>query len=516
MNRDRLLQRLDAHWDMIVIGGGATGLGCAVDAASRGYKTLLLEQCDFAKATSSRSTKLIHGGVRYLKQGNLSLVMEALHERGLLIQNAPHLVKSLSFVIPVYDRFKGPFYGIGLKLYDKMAGKLSLGPSRYMNRQETLKHIPTVASQGLQGGVIYHDAQFDDARLAVHLARTLEELGGTAINYMRVTRLHRSGDKIKGLTALDRETEQEYRLQAKVIINACGIFTDAVRQMDDPSANRIMTHSQGIHLVLDGSFLSEKSAIMMPNTSDGRVFFAIPWHQRVIVGTTETPVSHVSEEPLPSDEEIDFLLQHVTRYIKPASRADVLSVFAGLRPLFKSQDTLETAKISREHAVITSRSGLVSITGGKWTTYRKMAEDTVNQAAIAAGLKAKPCITAHLKLHGACENAEANPPWDVYGSDAKELQSLAKQEGLEKKLHEKLPYLACEVIWAVRKEWARTVEDVLSRRTRALLLDAEASISIAADIAKLMAKELGRDEAWQKTQVIRYLELAQRYLPQSR
>src|SRR6266567_3942516 len=382
MTRDELLQQLDDPsqiWDMIVIGGGATGLGTAVEAASRSYRTLLLEQSDFAKGTSSRSTKLIHGGVRYLQQGNLALVLEALHERGLLVRNAPHLVHNLSFVVPLYDWWEGPFYGIGLKLYDMLAGRLGLGPSRLLSREETLERLPTVAPEGLRGGVIYHDGQFDDARLAVSLARTLADLGGTPLNYLQVTGLVKEGGTTTGVTGRDSETSREYRLRGRVVVNATGVFTDQVRRLDDPEAAPVIAPSQGVHLVLDRSFLPGDSAIMIPHTADKRVLFAVPWHGRVVVGTTDTPVSRVSLEPVPLPEEIDFLLAHAARYLtRHPARGDVLSAFAGLRPLVHPGGGGETAAISREHAVLLSNSGLVSITGGKWTTYRRMGEDTVN------------------------------------------------------------------------------------------------------------------------------------------
>jgi glycerol-3-phosphate dehydrogenase len=518
MTRDEMLQQLadpSRIWEMIVIGGGATGLGTAVEAASRGYRTLLLEQSDFAKGTSSRSTKLIHGGVRYLQQGNLALVLEALHERGLLIRNAPHLVHNLSFVVPLYDWWEGPFYGIGLKLYDMLAGRLGLGPSRLLSRAETLERLPTVEPAGLRGGVVYHDAQFDDARLAVHLARTLADLGGTPLNYLEVTGLVKEGRLTGGVKARDRETGREYLLRGRVVINASGVFTDAVRRMDEPQATPVITPSQGVHLVLDRSFLPGGSAIMIPHTADGRVLFAVPWHGRVVVGTTDTPVATVSLEPRPLPEEIDFLLAHAARYLtRRPTRADVLSAFAGLRPLLHKGDSGDTAAISRDHTVLLSSSGLVTVTGGKWTTYRRMGEDAVNQAAAVAGLAEHPSVSAHLRLHGWQENGAADTPWDVYGADAEEVRLLTEENpAWSATLHPHLPYRTGEVVWAVRREWARTVEDVLARRTRALLLDARASMAIAPRVAELMAREMGRDEAWQEAQVAEYCELARGYLP---
>ncbi|MBK5274184.1 MAG: glycerol-3-phosphate dehydrogenase/oxidase [Desulfuromonadales bacterium] len=517
MMRHELLQQIDDPqqvWDMIVIGGGATGLGTAVDAAARGYRTLLLEQRDFASGTSSRSTKLIHGGLRYLQQGNLALVRESLHERGLLMRNAPHLVHNLSFIVPLYDWWEGPFYGAGLKLYDLLAGRLGLGPSRYVSREDTLKMIPAIEPACLRGGIIYHDGQFDDARMAVSLTRTLEDLGGVPLNYLEVTALEKSAGLTAGVIARDSEIGREYHLRARVVINATGVYSDAIRRLDDPAAEGIITPSQGIHLVLERSFLGGESAIMVPHTDDGRVLFAVPWYGRVLIGTTDTSVTDISAEPLPLAEEIDFLLTHAGRYLaRHPQRGDILSVFAGLRPLIGGNGHGETASLSRDHAVLVSRSGLVTVTGGKWTTYRKMAQDAVDQAEIVAGLAARPSITGQLHIHGWQETIE-NGPWGVYGSDTAQLTELAGQEpagnGL---LHPRLPYRVCQVSWAVRHEYARSVEDVLARRTRALFLDAAASMEAAPGVARLMALELGCDDGWQKRQVSDFLKLARGYLP---
>ncbi|MBC8017820.1 MAG: glycerol-3-phosphate dehydrogenase/oxidase, partial [Verrucomicrobia bacterium] len=416
MMRHELLQHLDDPrqlWDMIVIGGGATGLGTAVDAAARGYRTLLLEQRDFASGTSSRSTKLIHGGLRYLQQGNLTLVRESLHERGLLMQNAPHLVHNLSFIVPLYDWWEGPFYGAGLKLYDLLAGRLGLGPSRHMDRTETLDLLPTIEPDGLRGGIIYHDGQFDDARLAVSLARTLEDLGGVPLNYLEVKALEKSAERTSGVIARNRENGREYRLRARVVINATGVFCDAIRRLDDPAVDNIITPSQGIHLVLERSFLGGESAIMVPHTDDGRVLFAVPWSGRVLIGTTDTPVTNISAEPRPLAEEIEFLLTHAGRYLtRHPRRSDILSCFAGLRPLLKDCDKSETSTLSRDHAILVSNSGLVTVSGGKWTTYRKMAQEAVDQAESVAGQTARPSITAQLHIHGWQETIE-NGPWGV-------------------------------------------------------------------------------------------------------
>lgn len=516
-DRDRFLQRLADRtpWDIIVIGGGATGLGAAVDAAGRGYRTLLLEQHDFAKGTSSRSTKLIHGGVRYLQQGNVSLVLEALRERGLLIRNAPHLVHNLSFVVPLYDWWEGPFYGIGLKLYDMLAGKLGLGPSQLLSREETLARIPTVEPAGLKGGVVYHDGQFDDARLAVALARTLDDLGGTPLNYVRVTGLVKEHGLVTGITALNEESGEEFELPARVVVNATGVFTDDMRRLDEPDCDPLIVPSQGVHLVLDRSFLPGDSAIMVPHTDDGRVLFAVPWHNRVIVGTTDTPVGSTPLEPRPLPEEIEFLLAHAARYLtRDPAPDDVLSVFAGLRPLVQSGKGGTTASLSRDHTLLISNSGLVTITGGKWTTYRHMGEETVTAAAAVAGLAERPPVTQELRVHGWSEDRKKGMAGGEYGSDAVEVERLvAENPAWGTRLHPRLPYRGVDVIWGVRREYARTVEDVLARRTRALFLDARASMEMAPAVAQLMAAELGRDSVWEKAQVDTYRLLAAGYLP---
>lgn len=517
MKREEMLKCLDdgTVWDMIVVGGGATGLGTAVEAASRGYRTLLLEQSDFAKGTSSRSTKLIHGGVRYLRQGNLPLVMESLRERGLLIRNAPHLVHNMSFIVPLYGWWEGPFYGVGLKLYDVLAGRLGLGPSQLLSRGETLRHIPTVETKGLRGGVIYHDGQFDDARLAICLALTLADLGGVPLSYLQVTEMYKEGGLTAGVVARDLESGHDFRVKGRVVINATGPFADSMRRMADPGARDIITHSQGVHLVLDGSFLPGDSAIMVPRTDDGRVLFAIPWHGRTVVGTTDSPVPAASLEPRALPEEIDFLLNHASRYLsRHPSPSDLLSVFAGIRPLVRTHGGVDTASLSRDHTLIVDDTGLVTIAGGKWTTYRKMGEDTVTVAARVAGLQDRPSVTGGLRIHGWCEGKGKDNPLQSYGSDARQLERmLDENSSWREPLHPSFPYLAGEIIWAVRREWARTVEDVLARRTRALLLDARASMAVAPRVAELMAAELGRDRAWQEGQVSAYRDLVSGYLP---
>jgi len=512
MDRDEMLDRLrePGPWDLAVIGGGATGLGAAVDAAARGYRVALVEARDFAQGTSSRSTKLIHGGVRYLQQGNVALVLEALRERSVLQRNAPHLVRDLAFVVPNYEWWEAPFYGVGLRLYDLLAGRHNLGRSRHLSRDETLARIPTIETDGLRGGVVYHDAQFDDARLAMHLAMTAAALGAVVVNYAEAIALRKSGGTVTGVVCRDVESGTEFELRARAVVNATGPYADALRRLDDPRAAPMLMPSQGTHIVLGPEFLPGDSAIMVPHTDDGRVLFAIPWQGRVVVGTTDTPVRDVSLEPRPFPDEIEFLLVHAARYLaKDPAHGDILGAFAGLRPLVGARESKRTAALARDHAIRVSRSGLVTIAGGKWTTYRRMAEDVVDEAARVAGLESRPSRTAGLRLHGYVGNGVRSGPFAGYGADAEALLDLLGENAAWREpLHPRLDTVAGEVAWAVRREMARTVEDVLSRRTRALLLDARAAVEAAPRVAAIMAAELGRDEAWQRDQLRSFAALA--------
>ncbi len=516
MNRKIMLRRLGAAgtWDVVVVGGGATGLGVAVDAQSRGYRTLLLEQADFASATSSRSTKLVHGGVRYLEQGDLGLVMEALHERGLLHANAPHVARHLPFVVPRYRWWEAPFYGIGLKAYDLLAGKLNLAPSRILDRDETIARIPNVEREDLLGGVMYFDGQFDDARMAVTLARTADDQGACLLNYARVTGLSRRGGVVSGVGFCDLESGEDHTVEARAVVNATGIFADGIRRLDDPGAPAAVQPSQGVHLVFDRKFLAGDSAIMVPHTDDGRVLFVIPWHGRALVGTTDTAMPQPEMEPRPLPDEIEFILRNAGRYLAmDPTRADVLCAFAGQRPLVRVPGKA-TRELSRSHEVLISASGLVTIVGGKWTTYRRMAQDTLERVIEVGGLPPRPCSTETLRLHGwkASEPATPADPLSLYGSDAAAIEELIREEpGLRAPLDPRLPYARALVVWAARHEMARRLEDVLSRRTRSLLLDAAASVDAAPETARLLARELGRDAAWASAEVDAYRRLAAGY-----
>ncbi len=514
MNRTKNLKKLKNHkkkWDIIIIGGGASGLGAAIDAASRGYKTLLLEKYDFAKGTSSRSTKLVHGGVRYLQNGDISLVIEALKERGIMRNNAPHLVRDLSFVIPSYDWWNSPFYGLGLKIYDLMAGKMGLGPSTILDHKETIALIPNVKQEDLRGGVIYHDGQFDDARMAVSIAQTAENHGATLLNYVGVTGLEKQNDLITGLTATDTLTNTDYQLKARVVINATGVFSDQILQLDQPESPAMIRPSQGVHLVLEKKFLKGPHAIMIPQTSDGRVLFAVPWHQHVVVGTTDTPIDTATAEPIPLEEEIDFILANAAAYMtqKP-KRSDVKSVFAGLRPLAAQGDKNETKEVSRHHKVMVSTAGLVSVIGGKWTTYRKMAEDTIDTAIPVGGLPERKCNTERMPIHGYDFNSDWDNPLHVYGSDIEKIIALNPNGNTS--LATTFHITENQIQWAVEQEMAVTLEDVLARRVRGLFLDAKESLRIAPTVARLMAKFMNTNQQWETEQLKSFESLAQNYI----
>ena len=480
-----------------------------MDAASRGFKTLLLESHDFAKGTTSRATKLVHGGVRYLAQGNFSLVRHALTERGLLRHNAPHLVNTLGFVIPSYEWWSVPFYGIGMKVYDFLSGKLNLAASTPISKEKALEYVPMLRPEGLLGGVLYFDAQFDDTRLALTLARTLLDLGGTLINYVPVTGLVKNNARVSGVKALNSETGETFELHAKVIVNATGVYVDAVRQMDDPNSSKMVSPSQGSHLIVDRSFLAGDHALMIPKTDDGRVLFAVPWHEKVILGTTDNAVDTLDLEPKPKDEEIDFILRTAGRYLtRKPTRDDVRASYAGLRPLVKSDSASSTKQLSRDHTIRISESGLITITGGKWTTYRKMGEDVINRALEVGNLGVTASKTENLKLHGHSISTQAEP-FQVYGSDSSAVKALP---GHDIKLHARLPHVEAQVRYAARFELARTVEDILSRRTRALLLDAKASLEAAPRVAQILVEELGYSKDWVISQLEQYKQLCAGYM----
>lgn len=516
MNRQGMLQQLKEGplWDIIIIGGGATGLGAAIDSASRGYKTLLVEQSDFAKGTSSRSTKLVHGGVRYLAQGNIKLVREALKERGLLLKNAPHVCHNLPFVIPSYHWWQKWYYATGLFGYDLLSGKYSLGKPALLSQAGTRSLLPGISLKGLNGGVLYHDGQFDDARLAVNLAQTAAEQGGSLINYCKVLRLTKTDHRISGVVVMDVLSGNTYNLRSKSVINATGIFTDEVMRLDDEGHKPVVSLSQGVHIVVDKNKFPGDAALMIPETDDGRVLFAVPWHNKIVLGTTDTPVNDLSSDPVPLPEEVAFIIKHINRYLAaPIQPGDIRSVYAGLRPLIKVSGQKMTSILPRDHTTIISASGLVTITGGKWTTYRRMGKHAVDSAVLNAGLEKKRCTTESLKIHGYDINSDKDDALSVYGSDAASIKQLmADNVHLKEKIHQRLPYVKAQVIWAVQQEMGVTVEDILARRTRALFLDAAAAIEAAPDVASLMAGVMQKDKDWEAKQVADFNTVAETYL----
>ena len=509
MNRDININKIatEKEWDLIVIGGGASGLGVAVDACSRNLKVLLIEEFDFSKGTSSRSTKLVHGGVRYLKNGELSLVIEALKERGIMLNNAPHLVRNMSFIIPTYEWWDTPFYGIGLKVYDLMAGKLGLGPSKFLSKKETIEKIPNVNQDELNGGIIYHDGQFDDARMGISLAHTVEEHGGAVVNYLKWDSFIYENGQVSGIKVTDQITQSSYALKSKVVVNATGVFAEKIMRADEPKAELKIKPSQGVHLVLDKSFLKSENAIMVPNTSDGRVLFAVPWHDVVVVGTTDTEVNKISIEPKATDQEIDFILSNAEKYMtRKPKRSDVKSVFAGLRPLI-SKENKSSKSLSRKHTIYKSKKGVYHLLGGKWTTYRKMGEDVLDLIESTGQLKLEPSKTEELRIFGYKSNVSWSDPLHFYGSEKEHVMSM----GSNKPLSPLLPLTEAQIIYAIRYEMALNVEDVLSRRTRCLLLNAKECISIAPEVARIMRSELNAEENWEQEQIKLFLDLAKNY-----
>jgi len=502
-------------WDMVVVGGGASGLGVALDGLSRGLSVLLLEKSDFAKGTSSRSTKLLHGGVRYLAQGDVSLVLEALKERGLIMKNAPHISRRQSFIIPLYSYFDKLKYGVGLKVYDLMAGKLRIGWSRLMSKEETLKKLPTIKQEGLKGGVEYFDGQFDDARLALNIAQTCDELGGTVLNYMKVNSLTKDSQGIiNGLVVEDGIHHDTYTILAKTVVNATGVFADKVLKMDNPAAAKTIQPSQGAHIVIDLSFLGGMDALMIPQTSDGRVLFGIPWHGKLVLGTTDTVRKNPKNEPSPLETEIDFILDTCAEYlVKKPTRADVLSTFAGMRPLAApTGEGAKTKEISRSHKVTISESHLVSIIGGKWTTFRKMGEDTIDAISKLKRLNLEKSKSQLIKFHGYTTALANENGFSVYGSDAEKINRIIEaRPELNEKIHPDYSYLKAEVVWMVKEEMAIKVEDVLARRFRILFLDARAATEMAPLVAEIMAEELGQDKEWEEREVEDFLKTAQKY-----
>lgn len=520
MRRYQLIRQIEnpeIEWDMIVIGGGATGLGVTLDGALRGYKVAMFEQHDFAKSTSSRSIKLLHSGVRFLKRGDLALVREASLERGRLRRNAPHLVRKVSFVIPNYSRTEVFFHTMAQWVYDLLSwGKLSLGNSTPISTRMTQKYLPTIKQDGLRGGVVYQDAQFDDARLAINIAQSCLEQGATPINYMRVIKiLYDKKKKVSGVVVKDMESDKEYQIKSKCIINATGISVDEILKMDNPEQPKTVKPRQGVHIVLDEKFLQTKHAMMIPSASDDRVLFAVPWYGKIIVGTSGVVRDYYSTNPSVLDKDVDFILETFGKYVthKP-ERKDILSIFIGQRPVAANiKEGEKPREISRNHRIRVSKNNLITITGGRWTTYRRMAEDTVDRAIRMGLLPKKVCKSRMFKLHGYKLNPNVKSHLHVYGSDMPYLKKMIDNESMMAAfLHADYKFTVAEVLWAIRKEMARTVEDVLARRVRLLIMDAKAAIETAPVVAQIMADEFGYKQAWIDQQVESFTAYAQKYL----
>jgi len=518
MKRADVIKKFNDHskvFDFIIIGGGATGIGIALEASSRGYSVLLLEKSDFTKSTSSKSTKLVHGGVRYLAQGNVALVREAAVERGLLCANAPHLVKNQSFIIPTQGLFDEIQYTVGLTMYDMLAGKLSLGRSKHISKSKTLKRISTINADKITAGVVYHDGQFDDSRLAINTLQSASEMGAIVLNYCSVKCLTKDANgRVTGVKFTDEESGIDYQAEGMQVVNATGVFADDILRMDNPKAEKTIAPSQGVHLMLDRSFLPGNDAIMIPKTDDGRVLFLVPWHNKVVVGTTDTPIEKEALEPVALEEEIEFILKTASRYLtKQPSRKDVLSVFAGLRPLAASNgDSAKTKEISRSHKIIVSGSGMLTMIGGKWTTYRKMGQDLIDKTEQLNGWRRTPSRTKHLKIHGYKEGVDYNDALYFYGTDKDGILKLSEQADNREVISKKLKVIKAQIVWAIEHEMAHTVEDFLARRTRCQLLDARESIEMAPKVADVMAKELGKNEEWKKNQIEDYLKVTSNYI----
>ena len=514
MSRKEIIKQVEktSIWDVIIIGGGATGLGIALDASSRGYKTLLIEQFDFGKGTSGKSTKLIHGGIRYLEQGNIGLVFKALKERNLLMKNARHICKPILFNIPVYNWFDRFYYFVGLLIYNILSGSFNFSKLAFRNKNYTLANVKGLNPKGLVGSFVFTDGQFDDTRLCINLAQTAVEHGACVINYAKVVSLVKNEGKVVGVNFEDIESGKTFSPIARVVINSTGVFVDDILRMDDPNTPEIIKSSQGVHIVIDSCFFPSKNALLIPKTEDGRVLFAIPWNGKVLLGTTDTPVDIPVIEPRPLTEEIDFILRHFNRYINAGLTVrDIKSAFAGLRPLVKVKNYRKTSLLPRDHTILVSKNKLVSVTGGKWTTYRKIAQETVSKACSVGNLHYSPCKTEKLPIHGDIKPGLFCDRLDIYGCDASGIRAL-QQEGHTALIHPRLPYSTAEILWIIRNEMVITVEDILSRRTRSLFLDALASIEASSLIASLMAKELNRSLEWEKDQVFSFTKTASFYL----
>jgi len=518
------------EFDVCVIGGGATGAGCALDAQLRGLKTVLLEGSDFASGTSSTSTKLIHGGVRYLEQAvkeldlaEYKVVRRALHERIRMLKNGPYLSRPMEFIVPCFDWLTVGYMGIGLRMYDWVAGEAGIFQSRFQNKETTLQHLPLLKEDHLVGSVVYADGQFDDGRFNLALVKTMVEAGGDALNYARGVSFERdSQGKLCGVEVENKLTGGRFTVRAKVFVNATGPWADTIRQVANPEAHSRMRVSKGIHIFLSLDLHRSKSALLIPKTEDGRVLFAVPWFDRLLVGTTETEVS-LHDEMIVTKEEIAYLLRHLNHYLQtPVTPEQIVSGIAGMRPLVSAGGAKTTSKLARDHEVeLDAKTGLVSIMGGKWTTYRAMAEDTINEAQKCIGKGVTPAQTRDHPLAGsegysqeyakalaakfAIGEETAQHLALKFGTRSTQVAELARKEpALGEPIVAGFSPIRAEIAYAAREEMAMTIEDVLSRRIGLQLLDWRAARDAAAVTGAMLAKELGWSEAFEREAVESY------------
>lgn len=550
MERQRNIAQLaNEQFDVLVIGGGITGAGVALDAVTRGYKVALVEKADFASGTSSKSTKLVHGGIRYLPNFDFALVHEALVERGLLLQNAPFLVRPVGFVLPIYEGDLHPvgmpfttpkgvglsrLLDIGLWMYDNMAGRRNISKHRHLSREEVLRLAPTLITDGLKEGFIYYDAQTNDAYLTLALIRTAARYGATVANYAEVTSFVIEDDKIAGAHLTDKITNQTCTARARHVINATGIFSEQVEAMTGTESQVQIEPSKGVHLVLSREKLRlGNDAIVLPETEDKRILFIVPWESRVIFGTTDTGTGDL-DHPTASPEDIAYLLKYLNRYLSvDITEDDIISTYVGYRPLVKPRDTAKhsTARLSRTHAVLEHSSGLVSIVGGKLTTYRRMAQDTVDVLSRRDGIKKPVHPTQAIPLQGSAgwphvkhEVAKKGLALGItpktlehlnnsFGTEAMTLINLvAQNKELAGKLIDDLPYIKAEVIYSCRHSMAMTPHDVLARRTSIILEDHQRGLGVVDEVAQLMAPELNWSQAQQQEQAATYRAIVEKQM----
>ena len=505
---------MNQNYDVIIIGGGATGLGVAIESVSRGYKTILFEQEDFGKSTSSKSTKLVHGGIRYLANLDFKLVKEGLEERYFFINNSRHLSKVQPYLIPFYSYKNKIKFTIGTFLYDLLASRYNIGKSKSINANDVIKLAPFLKTKNLIGGLIYYDGQFDDSRMLISMLRTFENLDGVAHNYHQVIAINKNNNNVvTGVTILDKINNKIYEVKSKVVINATGVFTDDLINMsEDKLENNNLVVSQGSHILCKNDNLKSEYAVVIPETKDDRILFILPWHDCALIGTTDVKVSKPVLDPIASKLEVKFIMDSVKKFSKhEIKQEDIKSSFAGLRPLVKKNSNTNSSTLSRAHKIIFSSNKLISVVGGKWTIYRRMGEDTINFAIQQGMLPKSNSITKYLKLFGWTEES-IEYPLSVYGKDYYKILDIQKELNNYELLHKDLPYYYAEVIYQIKYEMVKTVEDVLSRRTRAVILNPIAAVEVAPIVANLIAKYYNYDDNWISDQLNKFNSFAKNYI----